>query len=600
MHRKKLTATSVLCCLIWLLVTPLHGVQQKSPAVAEKEWIRRSNENARVLLEVQAKFSPEQAASLGIDGYDTEISDIGEGAQEKERAAVAAAVEKLTARKAQEKDPLVAQDLEIMIDDAQQDIAGSLLMEKYNVPYLNVPGAIFASMNSLLDDQIPEIRRQAALVRLRKYTGLAAGYRPWTQIARERTMAKINQPNLLMPFKAEVERHLRNTPFVLDGVEQLFQEYKIENYQEPVAKLREQAKEYDLWVRETVLPKSRTDFRLPAELYAYNLKQFGVDLTGAELAEIAHASFNEIQAEMQKLGTKIAQKRSWKDADYRAVIKQLKQEQLVGEAILPHYQQRLKQIEDILRREKLVTVPERPARIQLSSPAESAQQPAPNMRPPRMIGNTGEQGTFMLPLNNPAAQSNKPGESDKNDDFTYEAASWTLTAHEARPGHEMQFAAMIENGVSNARAVFAFNSTNVEGWGLYAEEIVLPYMPDEGKLISLDFRLMRAARAFLDPELQMGKVTPEQAYRVLREDVVLSHAMATQEVDRYTFRAPGQATSYFNGYRQIVQLRRDAEKALGRNFNALKFHDVILAQGLLPPRLLRKAVLTELGVKPGN
>ena len=43
----------------------------------------------------------------------------------------------------------------------------------------------------------------------------------------------------------------------------------------------------------------------------------------------------------------------------------------------------------------------------------------------------------------------------------------TLTAHEARPGHEMQFAKIIEAGVSVARALFAFNSTNVEGWGLY-------------------------------------------------------------------------------------------------------------------------------------
>ncbi|MEJ7618861.1 MAG: DUF885 domain-containing protein [Pyrinomonadaceae bacterium] len=395
---------------------------------------------------------------------------------------------------------------------------------------------------------------------------------------------------------------MNNTPFVLDGIEKLFQQYKAEGSQDSVAKLREQMKSYDQWVRDTVVPKARMDFRLPPEVYAFNLKQFGVEMSGAELAVIARAAFTDIQAEMDKLGAHIARKRGWKDPNYRAVIKELKKEQLLGDAILPHYQQRLKQIEEVLKRENLVTVPARAARIQLSSPAESAQQPAPNMRPPRLVGNTGEQGTFMLPLNNPAAASNsgKQGESDKYDDFTYEAASWTLTAHEARPGHEMQFAAMIENGVSDARAVFAFNSTNVEGWGLYAEEIVLPYMPDEGKLISLTFRLMRAARAFLDPELQMGKVTPEGAYQILREDVVLSHAMATQEVQRYTFNRPGQATSYFNGYRQIVQLRRDVEKALGVKFNAMKFHDAILAQGLLPPRLLRQAVMAELAAKPNK
>ena len=117
-----------------------------------------------------------------------------------------------------------------------------------------------------------------------------------------------------------------------------------------------------------------------------------------------------------------------------------------------------------------------------------------------------------MPLNIPSATG---GVEDKYDDFTFDAVSWTLTAHEARPGHELQFDSMAEHGVSLARALFAFNSTNVEGWGLYAEYIMKPYEPLEGQLMSLDLRLLRAARAFLDPELQSGKVTPEQAYKVL-------------------------------------------------------------------------------------
>jgi len=145
-----------------------------------------------------------------------------------------------------------------------------------------------------------------------------------------------------------------------------------------------------------------------------------------------------------------------------------------------------------------------------------------------------------------------------------------------------------------ARAVFAFNSVNAEGWGLYSEAIALPYMPDDGKLISLQLRLQRAARAFLDPELQMGKWTPDTARQFLMKEVGLSQAFATQEVDRYTFRAPAQATAYYYGYLKILELRNAAEKQLGARFDPLTFHDTILAQGLLPPDLLRKAVLTQL------
>jgi uncharacterized protein (DUF885 family) len=210
------------------------------------------------------------------------------------------------------------------------------------------------------------------------------------------------------------------------------------------------------------------------------------------------------------------------------------------------------------------------------------------MSPPRLIGNTGEQGEFVLPLSMPGKVTMK------YDDFNYDAAAWTLTAHEARPGHELQFASMVERGVSLTRAVFAFNSVNVEGWGLYAEAITLPYMPDDGKLISLQLRLQRAARAFLDPELQMGKWTPESAREFLEKEVGLSPAFATQEVDRYTFRAPAQATAYYYGYLRILELRNAAEKQLGSRFEPLTFHDTILAQGLLPPDLMRKAVLVQL------
>jgi uncharacterized protein (DUF885 family) len=198
----------------------------------------------------------------------------------------------------------------------------------------------------------------------------------------------------------------------------------------------------------------------------------------------------------------------------------------------------------------------------------------------------------VLPLNIPPAPGAGGGsQTGKYDDFTYDAAAWTLTAHEARPGHELQFDSMLEHGISLARIRYAFNSTNVEGWGLYSEYLIKPYMPLEGQLVSLDLRLQRAARAFLDPELQAGKIQPADAYRVMEQDVVLSHAFAQEEVERFTYRSPGQANSYFYGYTKLLALRKEVEAALGAKFNQKKFHDFVLAQGLLPPDLMREAVM---------
>jgi uncharacterized protein (DUF885 family) len=80
---------------------------------------------------------------------------------------------------------------------------------------------------------------------------------------------------------------------------------------------------------------------------------------------------------------------------------------------------------------------------------------------------------------------------------------------------------------------------------------------------------------------------------VLEKDVMLSHAFAKEEVERFTYRAPGQANSYFYGYTRLLSLRKETEQALGAKFDQKKFHDFILSQGLLPPDMMRKAVLGE-------
>ena len=42
---------------------------------------------------------------------------------------------------------------------------------------------------------------------------------------------------------------------------------------------------------------------------------------------------------------------------------------------------------------------------------------------------------------------------------------------------------------------------------------------------------------------------------------------------------------------RLLQLRADVERATGRSFNAQAFHDFVLSQGLLPPTLMREAVM---------
>jgi uncharacterized protein DUF885 len=592
------------CVLAWLLVVgilaaasreDLRAEPQAPPAPAaaqpDRVWIERSNQYTELLLDIAKKHSPESASAEGLSQFDEQISQPTKQDDDASIAETKAVQTKLTGALALEHNKYVRQDLSILLHRIDVSLRSHVFSEAHEVPYENASEDVFQGLRYLLDDQVAPERRKAALVRLRKYSGVEPGYKPLTEIRKQRAKEQIAKPNMIYPAKVDIETQLSRNQNFVDGIPPLFKQYGITGWEEPFAKLKAELADYDAWVRSDILPKARTDFRLPPEEYALNLENYGIDIPIAHLEQMAHHEFSVYQAEMQQIAAKIAQQRGWKDRDYRSVCRRLKKDQISGDAVLPFYKKRLAEIEEIIRRQNLVTLPDRPARIRIATAAESSAQPAPHMVPPPLLNNTGQQGEFVLPLNLPPSDGEK--KEEKYDDFSYDAVTWTIIAHEARPGHELQFDSMVEHGVSLARALYAFNSTNVEGWGLYAEYITKPYMPLEGQLISMQMRLQRAARAFIDPELQSGKMKPEDAMRILTQDVNLSVPFAKSEIERYTFRAPGQANSYFYGYTRLLQLRKDTEKALGPKFDQKKFHDFILAQGLLPPALMRSAVFED-------
>jgi uncharacterized protein (DUF885 family) len=576
--------------LLTATVLSLPAFAQTRPA--DRGWIAASNNYTNLLIQVEFKHSPEAASFQGLSEFDNKISQPTLADEDQQRQETAAVLAKLQSASAEKQPTEVAQDLQIMIRKVELTFKKEDFARAHKVPFFNASEMVFSGLRSLLDEQTPSDRRPAAVVRIREYAGLEPGYTSLTEILKQRVKEQMAKPGVVYPARVEIETEMSRNSNYLDGIAALMQKYSLTGWQEPFGKLKTQLTDYDAWVRATVLPQARTDFRLLPEEYALALLDYGIDIPPNQIATMAHQAFTDIQGEMKSVALKIAQQRNLPSSDYRDVIHELKKQQLVGDAILPFYEERLKQIEKIIVEQQLVSLPERPAKIRIATAAETAQQPAPHMQPPPFLHNTGEKGVFVLPLNIPAG----PGQttSEKYDDFTFDAAAWTLTAHEARPGHELQFDSMLEHGVSLARVRYAFNSTNVEGWGLYSEYLIKPYMPLEGQLVSLDYRLLRAARAFLDPELQSGKMTPADAYRVLEQEVVASHAFAQEEVERYTYRAPGQANSYFYGYTKLLELRKDTEKALGPKFNQKQFHDFILAQGLLPPDLMRKAVMEQL------
>ena len=167
-----------------------------------------------------------------------------------------------------------------------------------------------------------------------------------------------------------------------------------------------------------------------------------------------------------------------------------------------------------------------------------------------------------------------------------------LVLHECAPGHSLQAALALE---APERPEFRQNiyfSGYGEGWGLYSEWLgtqmglyETPY-EDFGRLT---MEMWRAARLVIDTGLHSKGWTRQQSIDYLADHTALAQLDIENEVDRY-ISWPGQALSYYIGYRTLRDLRAETERELGDKFDQKRFHDTILALGAVPLPVLEQEV----------
>ena len=136
------------------LAAPLSApAQTATPTAAAKaapEWVNTSNRYAQILLEAQLRFQPESASFFGIPGYDDKIADLGPENAARFRTATAEAKAKLQETLQLERDPNVRQDLEIMIQAADDSVESTLVNERLILPFADAPQLVFQGLKALL------------------------------------------------------------------------------------------------------------------------------------------------------------------------------------------------------------------------------------------------------------------------------------------------------------------------------------------------------------------------------------------------------------------------------------------------------------------
>ncbi len=167
-----------------------------------------------------------------------------------------------------------------------------------------------------------------------------------------------------------------------------------------------------------------------------------------------------------------------------------------------------------------------------------------------------------------------------------------LAFHESIPGHHLQIAIAQELPETPLFRKHLDATVFVEGWALYTERLADEmglYTTDLDRMGMLSFDAWRAARLVVDTGLHHKGWSREQAEQFLRDNTPLALNNIHNEVDRY-ITWPGQALAYKTGQLEIWRLRREAETALGADFDLKGFHQAVLGSGPVPLALLEQQV----------
>ena len=167
--------------------------------------------------------------------------------------------------------------------------------------------------------------------------------------------------------------------------------------------------------------------------------------------------------------------------------------------------------------------------------------------------------------------------------------------HETYAGHHIQGLYQMHNPRelrrNNGLSLFS------EGWGLYNEQLMLEtgfYPNKKIKLRQLQLRLWRNARVIYDVGMHTGKMTYEEAIKLMTDKVGFLRWAAQLEIDSSSSR-PGYFIGYFMGMIEILKMREEYKKLIGNNYKISDFHEKLLKIGNMPPSLMKQELFNNNG-----
>jgi uncharacterized protein (DUF885 family) len=367
-----------------------------------------------------------------------------------------------------------------------------------------------------------------------------------------------------------------------------------------LATAREAVKGHQEWLESELLPNAAGEFRLGADLYDQKLAfTLQTTMTRQQVRARAERQLRELREHMYTIAKGIYQQqhpytkfpenpsKAYKQAIIRACLELAYAEQPCPDRIVEEATAALERTTAFIRRKDLVTIPPDPLEIILMPEFRRGVSMAYCDSPGVLA--TGQK-TFYAVSPPPKEWTEQQVRSFLRE---YNTRSLdVLTIHEAMPGHFLQLAH--SNRYPGKLRTLLRSGVFIEGWAIYTEWM----MVEEGfrendplmQLVVLKWYLRDVTNAILDQAVHVDGISEDEAMMLLIEDAFQEEREAAGKWRRACLTS-AQLSTYFVGYLEHTELRREVEKAWGGGFDLKTYHDKVLSFGSPPVQFVRALML---------
>lgn len=343
-------------------------------------------------------------------------------------------------------------------------------------------------------------------------------------------------------------------------------------------------KQYESYLTKELLPKSKGDFRLGAELFSKKLSyEEMVDIPLDRLLEIGMQNLRDNQKAFKDVAAKLDAKRT-----PLQILDEINKDHPAPDKLLQTFRDTLGGLADFIQSKHIVTIPSPVRPLLEETPPFLRALTFASMDTPGAYEKVAKEAFFNVTLPEKGWSAKQTEEHMSG----FNRGTIIATAvHEAYPGHYVQFLWM-QNVQSKVRKLLGASS-NAEGWAHYSEQMML----DEGygagdlklRLGQLQDALLRNARFIVGIQMHTGKMTMEQGIDFFVKEGYASRANGERETKRGT--SDPTYLYYTLGKLEILKLREDYKKMKGKDFSLEEFHNRFMKEGFPPIKIVRRALL---------